>query len=118
MGISIEMITIDCADPQRLAVFWTATMGTSVDADYGDFVVLKPVETGKPFLGLQKVAEQGSGKNRVHVDFMTTDRKAEVARIVELGATAVAEHEMPGLAWTTLADPEGNVFDVAEQVPA
>ena len=32
MGISIGMVTIDCPDPQSLAEFWTAALGTTVRA--------------------------------------------------------------------------------------
>jgi predicted enzyme related to lactoylglutathione lyase len=58
------------------------------------------------------VPEPRSGKNRVHVDWRTDDREAEVRRLVELGATAQGEHEVPGLRWTVLVDPEGNEFCV------
>jgi hypothetical protein len=33
--------------------------------------------------------------------------------LVKLGATVLGEHEVPGLTWTVLADPEGNEFCVA-----
>ncbi|WIY02351.1 VOC family protein [Amycolatopsis mongoliensis] len=112
MAIRMGMITIDCADPRGLAEFWTAALGTTVDRDYeGEFLVLAPTEGGLP-LGLQRVPEPRAGKNRVHVDFGGDDRAAEVKRLVELGAKEVAEHEVPGLAWTVLTDPEGNVFCV------
>ena len=110
------MITIDCADPSGLARFWTAALGTTVAHDYGEFVMLAaPPEGGLP-LGLQRVPEPRAGKNRVHVDFGGADRRAEVKRLVELGAEEVAEHEVPGLAWTVLTDPEGNEFCVSERV--
>jgi hypothetical protein len=35
-----------------------------------------------------------------------------VARLVGLGATVLAEHEMPGFGWTVMADPEDNEFCV------
>jgi predicted enzyme related to lactoylglutathione lyase len=112
MAIRMNMITIDCADPRGLAGFWTAALGTKVDRDYeGEFLILAPVEGGLP-LALQKVPEPRAGKNRVHVDFGGDDRVAEVRRLVELGAKEVAEHEVPGLVWTVLADPEGNEFCV------
>jgi len=112
MAIRMGMITIDCADPRGLAGFWTAALGTKVDQDYeGEFLILAPVEGGLP-LALQKVPEPRAGKNRVHVDFGGDDRAAEVKRLVELGAKEVAEHEVPGLAWTVLTDPEGNEFCV------
>ena len=36
----------------------------------------------------------------------------EVARAVGLGAKQVADFAEYGAVWTTLADPEGNVFDI------
>lgn len=113
MAIHLGMITIDCADPRGLAEFWTAALGTTVAQDYeGEFLVLAPPEGGLP-LGLQRVPEPRVGKNRVHVDFGGDDRAAEVKRLVELGAKEVAEHSVPGLAWTVLTDPEGNEFCVS-----
>ena len=69
---------------------------------------------GVEHLAFGRVAERTPGKNKVHVDFVTDDRPAEVARLVALGATFVADHEVPGLTWTVLADPEGNQFCVAQ----
>ena len=54
-------------------------------------------------------------KNRVHLDLAADDRSAEVGRLQLLGATVLAEHEVPGLAWTVLADPESKEFCVAER---
>ena len=39
---------------------------------------------------------------------------AEIDRLVGLGAKRLDEHTEYGAHWITLADPEGNVFDVAE----
>jgi predicted enzyme related to lactoylglutathione lyase len=113
MAIQMGMITIDCADPRDLARFWTAALGTTVAQDYeGEFLILAPPPGGLS-LGLQRVPEPRAGKNRVHIDFGGDDRGAEVKRLVELGAKEVAEHEVPGLAWTVLTDPEGNEFCVS-----
>ena len=58
------------------------------------------------------VPEPRQGKNRVHLDLVSTDRQAAVERALGLGATKVGEFDEYGTQWTTLADPEGNVFDV------
>ena len=58
------------------------------------------------------VPEPRQGKNRVHLDLVSTDRQAVVERALSLGATKVGEFDEYGTQWTTLADPEGNVFDV------
>ncbi|SHF36129.1 VOC family protein [Streptoalloteichus hindustanus] len=113
MSLTMKMVTIDCEDPQRLVAFWTRALGASVVVDYTEFVILG-VE-GSPALGLQRVDEPRAGKNRVHFDLVADDPAAEVRRLVELGATQLAEHSVPGLAWTVLADPEGNEFCVSEK---
>lgn len=109
----MAMITIDCADPRKLAQFWTAALGTTVAQDFGgEFLFLAPPEGGLS-LGLQRVPEPRAGKNRVHVDFGSPDREVEVKRLVELGATEKEQHEVPGFAWTVMSDPEGNEFCVS-----
>jgi hypothetical protein len=127
MAMTPEMVTIDCADPRSLAKFWVEAAGYMVVHDFdGEYLVLKPAsptsDAGSPeagpasphgiALGLQKVAEPRIGKNRAHLDFRTEDRPGEVARLVGLGATVLAEHQMPGFGWTVMADPEGNEFCV------
>jgi catechol 2,3-dioxygenase-like lactoylglutathione lyase family enzyme len=114
MTMELVTATIDCADPQQLAAFWTRAIGVEVAGDYGEFVLLKPAKEGGATLGFQKVPEPRAGKNRVHPDFSTTDRAGEVKRLVELGAKEVGEHSQPGLDWTVLTDPEGNEFCVGQ----
>ena len=60
-----------------------------------------------------QVPEAKAAKNRLHLDFSTADRGAQVARLVALGARPLGEHEEEGERWTVLADPEGNEFCVA-----
>jgi len=45
-------------------------------------------------IGLQKVPEELTGKNRLHLDYHTEDRLAEVERLVGLGATVVDEQKV------------------------
>ncbi|MEU6642255.1 VOC family protein [Saccharomonospora sp. NPDC046836] len=113
MTVTLAMVTIDCADPRRLAEFWTKALETDIALDYGEFLMLNPTGGGVR-LALQQVPEPRAGKNRIHVDLETTDRPGDVAKLVGLGATQLAEHEAPGFAWTVLSDPEGNQFCVAE----
>ena len=56
-----------------------------------------------------------TAKNRMHVDLAAADRGAEVARLVELGATRVTDMEEWGYEWTVLQDPEGNEFCIAQE---
>ena len=113
MVMTPKTVTIDCADPRRLAGFWTEAAGYKVVNDFDMFVLLAP-EAGEGInIGLQKVPEDRIGKNRVHIDWHSGDRNAEVERLAKLGATVLSEQSMPGLTWTVLADPDGNEFCVA-----
>ena len=47
-------------------------------------------------------------ENRVHLDLTCADVGAEVDRLTRLGARVLASQEQ----WVTMADPEGNEFDV------
>jgi hypothetical protein len=53
-----------------------------------------------------------TGKNRLHLDVHVGPERlrAELERIVALGATFQYEHDEPDGHWITLTDPEGNEF--------
>lgn len=109
-------LVLDCADPGRLAEFWSAALGYVNVGSVGTYVALFPAEGNGPKLLLQQVPESKTTKNRMHLDIETPDIASEAARLVELGATQVAgapcrEH---GSTWILMADPEGNEFCVCD----
>lgn len=113
--IAFGGVTIDSNDPAQLAEFWKSALGYDILADSGDYVMIAPPGVGfgeGRYLAFQLVPELKTTKNRVHVDFQTTDRAAEVARLTALGAEVLDEHSLPGFAWTVLRDPQGNEFCV------
>ncbi|MGH3676279.1 MAG: VOC family protein [Mycobacterium sp.] len=112
MTLTVEMITFDCAAPDRLADWWANAIGGKVHPlEPGEFVVVSR-EKG-PQLGFQRVDDPTPGKNRVHIDFGAADMDAEVKRLVELGATEQGRHEFgPEFQWVVLTDPDGNAFCV------
>jgi len=62
-----------------------------------------------------EVPEPKQAKNRIHFDLrpVAGSRDAELARLVEHGATTVDDRRNPdGTGWVVLADPEGNEFDI------
>lgn len=71
---------------------------------------------GKTFFSVGTHSEMsGSAKDpgRVMFNFETTEVKEEFKRIVDLGAKAVKEpYEMSGAWIATLADPDGNFFQL------
>ena len=107
-------VTVDSVDPDRLASFWAAVLGTSVDMsmDEGRFVFLKGSET-LPVVCFQRVPEAKAGKNRLHLDLGVEDLEAATQAIVTLGGSRVGEdRQLESFVWRTMADPEGNEFDI------
>ncbi|MFI9051898.1 VOC family protein [Streptomyces sp. NPDC053427] len=111
----VRHITIDCADPYRLAQFWAEVLDGSLAED--DFpgdpeALVTAAGSGLLFIA---VPEKKATKNRLHLDLQPQDRSRdeEVERLLALGAALVADHRRPdGTGWATLADPEGNEFCV------
>lgn len=112
-------ITIDAADPRRLAEFWTALLGTEIETeiDDGRYIFLAG-GVGLPELCLQRVPEPKRTKNRVHLDLGVPDLEAATARVVELGGSWSdgEERVFQEFTWRTLTDPEGNEFDLVLEV--
>lgn len=108
-------VVIDCADHGAVVDFWAAALGYERRAVNEQYLALVPpaVEPGRPALLFQVVPEPKVVKNRVHLDFRAESMAEEVARLVGLGATVLAEHRLGDFAWTVLADPAGNEFCVS-----
>jgi hypothetical protein len=113
-SLSLGQIVIDSIDAGALAGFWSGLLGRPVvDGANQFFAVVPPAQDGSfPALMFLAVPEPRQGKNRVHLDLVAADLPAEVERAVSLGATKVADFDEYGATWTTLTDPEGNIFDI------
>jgi hypothetical protein len=134
-------VVVDCADPARLAAFWTAAVGyverpppdgyatwaehdaaNGIPADEAGYAIVDPHEVG-PMIHFQSVPEPKRGKNRLHLDLRAgllrppprpdaDPVEAAVTRLESLGATVLARRRDPGGRYVVLADPEGNEFCV------
>ncbi|MGW6918420.1 VOC family protein [Kitasatospora sp. NPDC054939] len=119
MASLVRHVTIDCADPYRLAGFWVGVLDGSLGEDDfpGDPEVL--VESKGAALLFIRVPEGKTVKNRVHLDVQPQDRTRdeEVERLLALGATISGDHRTPdGRGWVTMLDIEGNEFCVERSV--
>ena len=108
----LAAIAIDAHRPAVLAPFWAALFGWKVEwpDEYGDIVVRDPTRPA-PYLDILLVPEPKTLKNRLHLDFRPDNRDAEVARLLDLGATRV-DIGQGEQTWIVLADPDGNEFCV------
>jgi hypothetical protein len=118
-------VVFDCRKPAALARFWAAALDDYEVAPYDDeelarlrsmgiddpeddpSVLVEPASGNGPRLWCTLVPESKSVKNRVHLDLHADDQKAELGRLVALGASVVMEHEEGHVIMT---DPEGNEF--------
>jgi hypothetical protein len=125
--IEIASVTFDCADALTVGRFWSAALGRPLDPqassefaaigfagrrDRAGWAAAAPDDS--PTWIFTKVAESKIGKNRLHLDVIAADPQAEVMRLVELGATRIADMDEYGYTWTVMTDPEGNEFCVAK----
>ena len=95
MAVRIKSITFDCADPYRLAQFWSQLTGFSEDPDNGnapgdpEALLLSP--DGSLALLFIAVPEPKHVKNRVHLDLvpLTGRRDEEAGQLLRIGARMV-----------------------------
>jgi predicted enzyme related to lactoylglutathione lyase len=111
--LRIDSLVIDCAEPARIANFWSAALGWSlagVSEDESDAELVEPTNPRMRIL-FQKVPEGKAVKNRLHLDLRPSrTRDEEVERLRELGATILEGFGGPAATWTVMEDPEGNEF--------
>jgi hypothetical protein len=113
MSVSLFSVSLDCADASKLADFWSQVLNRPVD-DGGnqDFATIGMQDGAGLVWMFHQVPEAKQVKNRMHADFLAGALHEEVQRVLTLGATHVRDVEEGGYQWTTLADPEGNEFDI------
>lgn len=119
MTAYISHTTVDCANAHELSEWWKPVLGyVDIDGDPNlpghEECMIRHPETGHQILFIE-VPDVKSVKNRIHFDLCPVEgtRDEELARLLEHGATQVADHRGqygPGTGWVILADPEGNEF--------
>jgi hypothetical protein len=117
MTARISHTTFDAKDAYAQSVFWGRVLGFAQDPDNPDepgdeeCMIFSP--DGAQRILFIEVPEAKQVKNRLHLDLVpaTGTRDEELARLLELGASIVADLRRPdGPGWVVLADPEGNEF--------
>ncbi len=108
-------VQVDCADPELLASFWSAVLGSAIEEPLGDppvYLGLHPTVPGGPVLSFQRVPEPKAVKDRLHLDVAVDDVDRATARVEELGGKRLPGEDFGefGFRWRVTADPEGNEF--------
>jgi predicted enzyme related to lactoylglutathione lyase len=104
-------VTVDCADPRRVARFWSALLGREEGQSEPGWVYLGERGDALPRLVFQPVPEKKRGKNRLHLDISVDDIDAGIAQVCSLGGSFAGErHDYDAGIVVMVADPEGNEF--------
>ena len=118
MSISLYAVTWDCSNAKSQAQFWSTVLGKPVmegaTEEFAAIGLQDPPEL-RPHWMFIKAPEGKVAKNRFHPDLITGDLEAEVTRFIDAGAAKKGAFGENGVRWVTLADPEGNEFDVVAE---
>lgn len=119
-SISLGAWNVEADDPEQLGSFWASFLAVTPNL-YAGMAYLPAHEDGGVPMMFQRRNGPHPDHQSAHLDLTVPwgQRESQARRAVELGAThkwdVLDEH--PHVRWTTLADPEGNLFCVAEHPP-
>ena len=119
-AMTLGAYNFEAADPGELGHFWSQLTGGATSAA-GESVYIAPAGEHGFGVFLQPLRGTRPDRQISHLDLTVPwgTRASEVERAEALGAT-VEWHvldEHPHVRWTTLSDPEGNLFCLAEHPP-
>jgi predicted enzyme related to lactoylglutathione lyase len=106
--VVLAIVVIDCADPERLAPFWSELLGRQIVGTSEAWVALEWSPRFGAGLCFQRASQPKTGKNRVHVDLLCADVQATAARVEELGGKRAEGYDNPPV--IVMLDPEQNEF--------
>ncbi len=115
MTIAPAQLTIDVADVELQAQFWSSALGFKIDRSPDGNVHARATNVdgpGLPSIWFQPTGGPKPSKNRLHLDFDAEDPVAEVERLLALGARRCDVGQTGDEGFIVLADPEGNEFCV------
>jgi hypothetical protein len=112
MTSRLAVLAIDALDEARIAEFWCQVLGWLVREVDDTIVSIGPADGAWPTIDVCRVPERKMVKNRLHLDLRADESttEAELARLLQLGATRVDVGQPDDATWVVLADPEGNEF--------
>ncbi|MFQ6394721.1 VOC family protein [Nocardia sp. KC 131] len=113
MTLELGHVTFDCHDAAALAGFWSELLDKPVDPEASVHFATVGIGSGlSPVLMFIQVPDKTPGKNVIHLDFHAADWREQIDRAISLGAKHIGDFDEYGAKWATLADPEGNLFDI------
>jgi predicted enzyme related to lactoylglutathione lyase len=111
-------ITVDCAEPERLARFWAELLQRPLSAEHDgpDWATVGSRRDPQPRLTFQRVPEPRRTKVRIHIDVQVEDIARGRAQVESLGGRWSGQrYDHPGEGVVlVMHDPEDNEFCLVE----
>ena len=121
-SITLGAVNVEADAPGALAAFWAQLLGGAGAGGHEGHVFVAAREPGGIAMFFRPRTGSRPERQGQHLDLTVPwgSRAAEVVRAVGLGATHRWDvlDEVPWVLWSTLSDPEGNLFFLAEHPPA
>ncbi|MCF7548297.1 VOC family protein [Pseudonocardia sp. WMMC193] len=117
MSVSFAAVVLGSPNPPALAAFYRDLLGWDTVEESAEWVRLRDPARERPGLSVQLEPPQvppawparaGAPQMQLHLDLLSEDLDADVARAVALGATL--ETEQPQADVRVLRDPDGHPF--------
>ncbi|OMQ14494.1 hypothetical protein A7K94_0216240 [Modestobacter sp. VKM Ac-2676] len=119
-AISLGSVTVEATSPRALASFWAELLGGVVVEETGHVFVSAREPDASPCSSGRGRRPPGAAGAAPGPHRAVGQPRRGGARAIELGAThrwdVLDEH--PWVQWSTLADPDGNLFCLAEHPPS
>jgi len=110
-------VVVDAIDPEGLAAFWAAVLGTEIAVVEEGWVQLAP-DKGGAFLAFQPATAGRPTGMALRPDIEVPDPTAAKEQVLALGGTHVRQVVEPkGDFHEMMADPEGNEFCLVQPLP-
>lgn len=110
-AVQTVQVTVAAEDPSEIIPFWKAVLGY---AEVGDEDLLDRHGRGAPFW-FQELGKPVKKRNRIHVDVFVPPEEGPARVEAALAAGGQLRNDSDAPAGWTLADPAGNVVDIATQ---
>ena len=118
--LSLNSVMIGTKQTKALAAFYEKVIGKPPDMTDGANGFFG-WQVGNGYLGVLEHSEMGGNTKdpgRVILNFETTQVQEEFERIKALGGKVIREPSKMGEGWlATLADPDGNYFQLMNPIP-
>jgi catechol 2,3-dioxygenase-like lactoylglutathione lyase family enzyme len=115
--LRIGSVVIDCINFDEMLAFWQEALHYVPREPAADgWVVLRDPDGRSVNVSLNQVSvsEKLMGRNWLHFDLYTKDQRAEVERLLRIGAARHPQTYEPDDDFIVLEDPDGNLFCVVD----